>query len=192
MRHCRQCNLAVNNGVKYCPRCGASLSAQYRISIRGIVMVIVLFFILFAVLRSGGNKETMQTQALPTASDARSQTQQTSVATCQAMRRNVQDWTKERQEAYRRAGCWERVEAENGAAYMIDLGLIQSFGAGATTSIYNDEGGTFNVMNLKRWYFTCDGHFSVMENYGSGPTVYAPPHSVAAHMSNIVCAGAGK
>ncbi len=189
MRHCRQCNLTISSSVKYCPRCGASLSTQSRISIGGVIITIVLLIILFAVLRSGGNKETIQTQAAP---EAQSRTQQTSVATCQAMRRNVQDWTKERQEAYRRAGCWERVEAENGAAYLIDLGLIQSFGAGATTSIYSDEGGAFNAMNLKRWYFTCEGHFSVMKNYGSGPTTYAPPHSVAAHISEIVCAGAGK
>jgi uncharacterized protein len=116
---------------------------------------------------------------------------QTRVATCQAMRRNVGDWTPEKQEAYRRQGCWQRAEADNGAAYQIDLGLIQSFAAGATTAVYTDEGGTFNIMNLKRWYFTCEGHFSVMEDYGLGPTLYAPPRSVARHISEIVCAGAG-
>ncbi len=116
---------------------------------------------------------------------------QTRVANCQAMRRGVQDWTLERQEAYRRQGCWQRLEAENGAAYQIDLGLIQSFAAGATTVVYNDEGGGFSVVNLKRWYFTCEGHFSVMGDHGSGPTLYALPRSVARHISDIVCAGAG-
>jgi hypothetical protein len=111
------------------------------------------------------------------------------VAKCQTMRRNVQDWTPAEQQAYRQ-GCWQRAEADNGAVYLIDLGLIQSFAAGASTAIYTDEGGAFNPMNLKRWYFTCEGHFSMMEDSLS-PSMYAPPRSVARHISDVVCAGAG-
>ena len=113
------------------------------------------------------------------------------MANCHAMRRDVQDWTPEKQDAYRRRGCWQRAEADNGAVYLIDLGLIQSFAAGATTSVYADEGGSFNVMNLRVWYFSCEGHYNVLQDRGLGPTMYAPPRSVARHISDIVCAGAG-
>lgn len=138
-----------------------------------------------------------QLNSQPAASETRvpantEETVQTQSATCQAMRLRVQDWTPQEQEAYRRQGCWHRVEADNGAVYKIDLGLIQQFAGGATTAIYTDEGGAFNAMNLKRWYFTCTGHFSVMQdNMRMGPTTYAPPRSVAARMSDIVCGGAG-
>jgi hypothetical protein len=99
-------------------------------------------------------------------------------------------WTPERKAAYRN-NCWHSVEADNGAVYQIDLGLIQSVpGAGATAVVYSYEGDAFNPMNLKRWEFTCDGHIAVWADYGLGPWIYAPPRSVARHISDIVCAGA--
>ena len=89
-------------------------------------------------------------------------------------------------------GCWQKVEADSGSVYRIDLGSIQRLAAGATTAVYSDEGGAFNAMNLKRWYFDCRGHFQVMQDdLKLGPMVYAPPRSVAAQVSDFVCAGAG-
>ena len=113
------------------------------------------------------------------------------VENCKKLRQNIRDWTETGQQLYQRQGCWHRVEADDGASYRINLGLIQDFGSGATTSVYNDEDGTFNMMNLKRWYFTCTGYFSILQNRGGmGPSIYAPPRSVAAHISEIVCTGA--
>jgi hypothetical protein len=119
----------------------------------------------------------------------------TVVENCQSMRRKITEWTATEQADYRKLGCWYKVEADNGAKYQIDLGLIQDLGTGATTSIYSDEGASFNASNLQRWYFTCTGYFSVMQNnmrMRMGPQTYAPPRSVAAQMSEIVCAGAHK
>jgi hypothetical protein len=94
---------------------------------------------------------------------------------CQRPRRNTRNWTEAEQRLYQHRGCWHKVEADNGASYQIDLGLIEDFGSGATTSVYNDEGGPFNMMNLKRWYFTCTGYFSILHDRGIGPSIYAPP-----------------
>jgi hypothetical protein len=114
------------------------------------------------------------------------------IENCQRQRRNTRGWTEAEQENYQHQGCWHKVEADNGASYQIDLGLIQDFGSGATTSVYDDKGGTFNMMNLKRWYFSCTGYFSILQNGGMGPSpsTYAPPRSVAARIGEIVCAGA--
>lgn len=111
---------------------------------------------------------------------------------CKIIRRqHFEKWTSETQKEYRE-NCWQLVEADNGAAFKIDLGLIQEIGGEATTAIYSDEGTSFNPVNLRRWFFTCRGHFRMqLENGRLSPMSYAPPRSVAAQMSNIVCAGAG-
>jgi hypothetical protein len=83
------------------------------------------------------------------------------------------------------------MEADNGKTFMINLGLIQDIGSGATAPIYSVEGSTFDVSNMKRWYFTCTGYFSIQNDRGgAGQNIYAPANSVAAQMSNLVCAGA--
>jgi TPR repeat protein len=125
----------------------------------------------------------------------------TRVKRCQALNRSVPrsgpasyavpQWTPEKTKQYNELGCWQRVEADNGAAFQIDLGLIQDFPPGATAPVYSAEGGQFNPMNLKRWYFDCRGHIRVQQDVGLTPWTYVPPRSVAAQIGNIVCAGAG-
>jgi hypothetical protein len=153
-----------------------------------VAIILVVGGLLLAALQAAGNAPSAPPQ--PASAKPAREVLQTRIEDCQAMRRDAQNWQPKQQQAYRE-GCWQRAEGDNGAIYLIDLGLIQSFGGGATTSIYTDEGGQFNVMNLKRWYFTCEGHFSVMDDAGLSPAMYAPPHSVARYMSDVVCAGVG-
>jgi hypothetical protein len=111
-------------------------------------------------------------------------------ATCQSMWQALLENSMS-DKTYQDQGCWHRVEADNGQVYRINLGLIQDFGTGATSVVYTDEGGAYSPENLKRWYFTCEGHFQVMGDLAPGNWIYAPPHSVGRHISDVVCAGAG-
>jgi hypothetical protein len=111
---------------------------------------------------------------------------------CRSIRRqDFNQWAPRVRKEYQE-NCWQRIEADNGAVFRIDLGLIQEIGGEATTAIYKDEGNSFNPLNLTRWFFSCEGHFRTLLDNGSlSPSSYAPPRSVAAQMSNIICMGAG-
>jgi hypothetical protein len=92
----------------------------------------------------------------------------------------VQDWTPQFQQAYQQA-CWHRVEADNGAVYVIDLGSIQKFVSGNPSAIANIIAPDKSMT----WWLGCDGHFSEILGGvrmggrivgGSfGPRTYAPP-----------------
>jgi RNA polymerase subunit RPABC4/transcription elongation factor Spt4 len=64
MARCRECNLIVNAAAEYCPRCGTPMPARFRISGRGIFIVVVVLIISAVVLRNGGRGETAPTKAL--------------------------------------------------------------------------------------------------------------------------------
>lgn len=148
-------------------------------------------------LSTGDTANVKPTQAETGHSETESLTR---VEKCQALNQSVPrsggalglpQWTPEKSNQYTELRCWQRVEADNGAVFQIDLGLIQKFpNTSATAPVYRDEGGQFNPMNLKRWYFDCKGRFEVQQDDGLTPWTYAPPRSVAAQISNIVCAGA--
>jgi hypothetical protein len=115
----------------------------------------------------------------------------TRLENCKTMRRNERNWSAAAQAQYREMGCWQKIEADNGASFKIDLGSIGPLASGATIVIYRDEGGPVTPLGLERWMVTCEGHFRVMLNEGLGPLTYAPPLSVAGTISAIACAGAG-
>lgn len=112
------------------------------------------------------------------------------VKKCQKLRLSEPHWTAADKTFYREK-CWEKVESDTGAVFQVDLGLIQDFGAEATSVVYKKEGKDFDPMNLQRWFFSCKGHFSIMQQRGRSEMVYAPPRSVAGRISKIVCDGAG-
>jgi hypothetical protein len=95
-------------------------------------------------------------------------------------------WTPQSPAAYWRQRCWYPVEADNGAIYFINLGLVERFPPGAVAQIFYED----NQLP-QRWFFDCAGHFSVEGDRSTSPMIHAPSRSVAAHISNIVCAGAG-
>jgi hypothetical protein len=146
--------------------------------------------LIFAASNQDSNKAQAQINPPPPPRGSDGTVPQERIAKCQAMRRDVRDWTSERQAAYQRLECWHKIEADNGAVYQLDLGLIQRFADGASSVVYTDEGGVFNPMNMKQWFFNCQGHFSVTLDRGSTPMTYAAPRSVAARISNLVCVGA--
>ena len=138
------------------------------------------------------NSVNAASRALASAAAESALRPQTRADRCKAIRQqHFEKWAPKTKQEYQE-NCWQPIEADNGAVFRIDLGLIQKFGDQATTSIYNDEGGPFNPMHLRRWFFTCRGHFRTqLDNGHLSSMSYAPPRSVAGQMSNIVCAGAG-
>jgi hypothetical protein len=85
---------------------------------------------------------------------------------------------------------WQTVEADNGAAYKVDLNSISHYARGdADMIVYSVDGPNYNPANLRRLYFDCRGHFRD-EAGPIGQIEYAPPRSVAGKMSDIACTGA--
>ena len=208
MPRCRHCNLNVSRFAEQCPRCGSPLPAQFRISIRGLVIVIMLFFILFAVPRSGGNSgsgrdgETVQIQTSPTPSSSRSANSSalSSAMTAQCLtgpgappcpipwQGSVPAVGQGSSSQYK--SNWQKIEADNGAVYDIDLNSIMRYNGMAEAMVYVVEGQYFNPMNLKQLFFDCRGHFMELTDAGLSPQIYAPPRSVAAQLATIACGGA--
>ncbi len=78
----------------------------------------------------------------------------------------------------------EKVEADNGEAYFIDLGTVQNFANAVIATVYARGAHTANKME-----FYCAQHL-VGDLYARGTPIYAPPRSVGARLSAIACAEA--
>jgi hypothetical protein len=50
--------------------------------------------------------------------------------------------------------------------------------------VYSVEGNSNNPENLRSFWFDCQGHYRDQTG-GIGPTLFAPPRSVAGMLSNI-------
>lgn len=81
---------------------------------------------------------------------------------------------------------WQRIEADNGAAYAIDLSSISRFHNGtaqAVTCVVDN--GICLPPNMSRFWFDCNGHYRDLDR--RGPTTIAPPRSVVGRMAAIAC-----
>ncbi len=86
---------------------------------------------------------------------------------------------------------WQKVEADNGAVYQVDLNSISHFNNGtAETVVYAVEGPGYNPENMRRLWFDCQGKYRDSTGPGIAPTSYAPPRSIIGRISQIACAGA--
>jgi hypothetical protein len=77
----------------------------------------------------------------------------------------------------------EKIEADNGAVYMIDLHTARHFAAGVEAGVYDQGRGGVIPM-----YFDCAGHMGEL----GGPMSYVPPRSVGARLAAIACAEAAR
>ena len=77
----------------------------------------------------------------------------------------------------------EKIEADNGAVYAIDLKSARHFGANVLAGVYDEGRGGIIPM-----FFDCAGHMGQM----GGPMSYVPPRSVGARLAAIACAEANK
>ncbi len=86
---------------------------------------------------------------------------------------------------------WQKLEADNGAVYQINMNSISHYNTGAAeVVVYAVEGPGFSPENMRRLWFDCQGHFRDQTGPGFGPTQYAAPRSVAGRIGEIACAGA--
>lgn len=86
---------------------------------------------------------------------------------------------------------WQRIEADNGAVYQIDLNSISHNSNGtADVVVYAVEGPSYNPENMRRLWFDCQGRYRDQTGPGIGPIQYAPPRSIAGRLSEIACRGA--
>jgi hypothetical protein len=79
----------------------------------------------------------------------------------------------------------EKVEADNGAVYAVDLNSARHFSGGALAGIYDQGRGGIAPM-----WFDCAGHMREFDIHA--PLTYAPPRSVGARLSAIACAEADR
>ncbi|MGY3689979.1 hypothetical protein ACVIGA_000059 [Bradyrhizobium sp. USDA 3240] len=95
---------------------------------------------------------------------------------------------------------WERVAADNGAAFAIKLDTIgrPEKGIAAATMCQIDVdghhcvGGDYAwVLDAKIFWFDCRGHFADVTHSGGSGWQVAPPYSVIGRASQIVCEKAG-
>jgi hypothetical protein len=77
----------------------------------------------------------------------------------------------------------EKIEADNGAVYAIDLKSARRFAAGVEAGVYDQGRGGIIPM-----YFDCAGHMGAL----GGPMDYIPPRSVGARLAAIACAEANR
>jgi hypothetical protein len=92
---------------------------------------------------------------------------------------------KECKEAYDKRTRWERITADNGAVYQIDVGNLRRTPP-IYVSLWAWEGSSWAVPPTAM-IFNCNGYFSVIGERGELSTEYAPPRSVAARIEALVC-----
>jgi len=82
---------------------------------------------------------------------------------------------------------WHRVEADNGAAFALDLNsLTRLADGGALIIVCNLDNDRCSSLNQSRFKFDCRGHCIDIDR--RGPLQMAPPRSVAGRMAEIACA----
>lgn len=85
-------------------------------------------------------------------------------------------------------GNWQRVEADNGAVYQVDMSSIDRIRNGtATVRVWVVQGTNFNPRNLRWLWFDCRGAYRDISQAGHASTLYAPPRSVIGRISGIAC-----
>ena len=89
---------------------------------------------------------------------------------------------------------WKRVEADNGAAYAIDMNSISRSGpdvAGRTQAdavVCVVENNACDIMNMRRWIFYCSqNHVMELTDTGFTPSIYVPPLSIGRRVLDIAC-----
>lgn len=81
---------------------------------------------------------------------------------------------------------WQRVEADNGSAFALDLNSLARFSDGGVLIIVcNLDNDICPIQNQSRFKFDCRGHYIDVDR--RGPLQSAPPRSVAGKMAEIVC-----
>ena len=97
------------------------------------------------------------------------------------------DQARKPEQARTRTQDWHNLESDNGAVFRYDLNSVQHYNNGtARMLVYSVEGSDFMPQNLRNLWFDCNGHYKD-ETAGIGPTLYAPPRSVAGRLSEIAC-----
>lgn len=93
------------------------------------------------------------------------------------------------QQAHAYDSKWKRIEADNGAAFAIDLGSIShNTNGSAVAVICVVDNDTCIPPNISRLLFDCHGHYMDIDRGGS--LTIAPPRSVVGQMAALACAGA--
>lgn len=81
---------------------------------------------------------------------------------------------------------WQRLNADNGAGFAVDLNSISRFSDGSvwmiTCVLDNDR---CPLLNQSRFKFDCRGHYLDIDRHGS--LEIAPPQSVVGRMAEIAC-----
>jgi hypothetical protein len=88
---------------------------------------------------------------------------------------------------------WRRMEADNGAAYAIDLSSISHLyqcGGCADAVVCIVDSDRCPPQNMRRFRFDCHGHY--MDIDGGRSLQMAPPRSVVGQMAALACVGAKK
>jgi hypothetical protein len=84
---------------------------------------------------------------------------------------------------------WKRIEADNGAAFVIDTNSITHDNSGrayALTCIVDNN--TCPPLNMRNLQFDCHGHYR--DVYNGSEMLIAPPRSVVGQMAALACVGA--
>lgn len=88
------------------------------------------------------------------------------------------------------ADDWRRIEADNGAAFAIEMNSIAHYNNGtADAAICVLDNGMCARWNMGRFHFDCQGHYMDLDNMPAGAQP-APPRSVIGRMAALACAGA--
>lgn len=83
---------------------------------------------------------------------------------------------------------WYRIDADNGAAYAIDLHSIYRGNGTADAEICPIENNLCNVGNRQQWTFFCSQNsFRTLTDEGPTLPTYLPPYSLGRRLLDIAC-----
>jgi hypothetical protein len=91
---------------------------------------------------------------------------------------------------YAKTKKFEKVEADNGAAYLVDVGHAQLSSLGVMAFVFDMENEQVVPYRRHAFLFDCRGHYSEMGTGEMGPDQYAPPRSVVGVISAVACKAA--
>lgn len=85
---------------------------------------------------------------------------------------------------------WRKVEADNGAVFMVQTNSIRRGADGAAeVFVYAVQGERYDPRLMKLYMFDCRGNYQTNDNY---QVRYAPPKSVVGMIAEMACKGVGK
>jgi hypothetical protein len=79
---------------------------------------------------------------------------------------------------------WQKVEAANGAVFMVDMNSVFGGNGRAEVLVYAVEGDTYVPDNMKKYFFDCHGSYATSDELFNH---YAPPRSVVGVISAMAC-----